>query len=80
MQLVDFERWNDIIAKSKRHSGHIINDDSINSIEDPQPHRSQFRNVQSNTYSFGVILLELILGKSPYCQERGTLLDWVRYS
>ncbi|XP_042438271.1 probable LRR receptor-like serine/threonine-protein kinase At1g63430 [Zingiber officinale] len=75
-KLVDFERWNNTLSKSRMHSGHIMHGGSIDNIEDVR--RSQFRNVQKNIYAFGVILLELISGKPPYSKERGGLLDWAK--
>lgn len=33
--------------------------------------------VQCNIFAFGVILLEIISGRPPYCKDRGCLVDWV---
>lgn len=32
---------------------------------------------ESNVYSFGVLLLEIISGKLPYSEEQGPLVNWV---
>jgi hypothetical protein len=34
-------------------------------------------DVQGNTFAFGVILLEIISGRLPYCKDKGYLVDWV---
>jgi hypothetical protein len=37
-------------------------------------------DIQGNTYAFGVILLEIISGRLPYCKDKGYLVDWVSQS
>jgi serine/threonine protein kinase len=37
-------------------------------------------DIQGNTFAFGVILLEIISGRLPYCKDKGYLVDWVRQS
>uniref|UniRef100_A0ACD5Y3E3 Uncharacterized protein n=2 Tax=Avena sativa TaxID=4498 RepID=A0ACD5Y3E3_AVESA len=33
-------------------------------------------DIQGNTFAFGVILLEIISGRLPYCKDKGYLVDW----
>eukprot|EP00262_Sarcandra_glabra_P005329 TRINITY_DN16794_c0_g1_i1.p1 TRINITY_DN16794_c0_g1~~TRINITY_DN16794_c0_g1_i1.p1 ORF type:complete len:116 (-),score=15.91 TRINITY_DN16794_c0_g1_i1:281-628(-) len=35
-------------------------------------------DVPDNTFAFGVLLLEIISGRPPYCKDRGCLVDWAR--
>lgn len=35
-------------------------------------------DIQGNVYAFGVLLLEIISGRPPYCKDKGGLVDWVR--
>lgn len=37
-------------------------------------------DIQGNTFAFGVILLEIISGRLPYCKDKGYLVDWVSQS
>jgi len=37
-------------------------------------------DIQANTFAFGVILLEIISGRLPYCKDKGYLVDWVSQS
>lgn len=32
---------------------------------------------ETNIYSFGILLIEIISGKSPYAEEKESLLNWV---
>ncbi|KAJ8506133.1 hypothetical protein OPV22_007019 [Ensete ventricosum] len=73
-KLVDFERWKNILLKSRMHSEYVTSGGSLNGSVDSL--KSQFMDVQGNIYAFGVILLELISGRPAYCKERGPLLDW----
>ena len=33
-----------------------------------------------NVFAFGVILLEIISGRPPYCKDRGNLVNWVSWN
>ncbi|XP_075090234.1 protein MALE DISCOVERER 2-like isoform X1 [Nicotiana tabacum] len=57
--------WSELIAKSKFSS-----DDLENSELPPLADR------ETNIYSFGILLLEVISGKSPYSEEKESLLNW----
>ncbi|XP_009613588.1 protein MALE DISCOVERER 2-like [Nicotiana tomentosiformis] len=56
--------WSEILVKSKSASGDIENSE-LPPLADPD----------TNVYSFGILLLEVISGKSPY-SERESLLNW----
>nr|XP_010905095.1 probable LRR receptor-like serine/threonine-protein kinase At1g63430 isoform X2 [Elaeis guineensis] len=75
-KLVDLERWKIILSKSRADSGYIINGGpfhgSVISLE------RRHMDVQGNTFAFGVLLLELISGRPPFCKDRGCLVDWAR--
>ncbi|XP_073005002.1 probable LRR receptor-like serine/threonine-protein kinase At1g63430 isoform X1 [Typha latifolia] len=72
-KLVDFESWKMIFSKSEKNYGYI-NDGAIHDYMDSLEQRHM--DVQSNTLAFGVVLLEIISGRPPYCKDRGSLLDW----
>ncbi|KAF2297801.1 hypothetical protein GH714_003163 [Hevea brasiliensis] len=75
-KLVDFESWKSIIARSEKNSGSIGSQGAIcvlpNSLED------RHLDVQGNVYAFGVLLLEMLSGRSPYCKDKGFLVDWAK--
>ncbi|CAN4105605.1 unnamed protein product [Withania somnifera] len=56
--------WSEIMVKSKFASGDLENSE-LPPLADPE----------TNVYSFGILLLEVISGKSPY-SERESLLSW----
>lgn len=35
-----------------------------------------FQDFEANVFGFGVLLLELISGRPPYCKEQGSITDW----
>ena len=37
-----------------------------------------FENFRYNLFAFGVILLEIISGRLPYCKDKGHLVDWAK--
>lgn len=76
MQLVDFESWKMVFSKSEKNSGYITSGGPFHGYLDSLEQRHM--DVQGNTYAFGVLLLELISGRPPYCKDRGYLVDWVR--
>uniref|UniRef100_M0ZUA4 Receptor protein kinase n=1 Tax=Solanum tuberosum TaxID=4113 RepID=M0ZUA4_SOLTU len=57
--------WSELIAKSK---------DSRDDLENSE--LSALADLETNIYSFGILLLEIISGKSPYSEEQGSLLNW----
>lgn len=78
LQLVDFESWKTIFARSEKHSGSIVSQGAVcvlgNSIE------QRHEDIKGNIYAFGVLLLELVSGRPPYCKDKGHLVNWVRIS
>ncbi|KAL5747469.1 hypothetical protein ACOSP7_024469 [Xanthoceras sorbifolium] len=75
-KLVDFESWKSILSRSEKNSGTIGSQGAIcllpNSLEE------RHLDVQGNIYSFGVLLLEIISGRPPYCKDKGNLVDWAK--
>ncbi|KAL3344127.1 hypothetical protein AABB24_023523 [Solanum stoloniferum] len=57
--------WSELIAKSKDPRDELENSE-LPALADPE----------TNIYSFGILLLEIISGKSPYSEEQGSLLNW----
>lgn len=76
LQLVDFESWKTILARSEKNSGSIGSNGAICVL--PNSLEKRHLDIQGNIYAFGVILLELISGRPPYCKEKGCLVTWVR--
>ncbi|WOK92795.1 hypothetical protein Cni_G01487 [Canna indica] len=64
-KLVDFESWKLIFSRSKKSAGYIMDSREQKDME-----------IQANIYAFGVLLLEIISGRPPYCKERGCLVNW----
>ncbi|XP_075091083.1 protein MALE DISCOVERER 2 [Nicotiana tabacum] len=62
-QITELAFWSEILVKSKSASGDIENSE-LPPLADPD----------TNVYSFGILLLEVISGKSPY-SERESLLN-----
>lgn len=75
-KLVDFESWKTILARSEKHSGSIDSQGSIcvlaNSLE------GRHEDIQGNIYAFGVLLLEIVSGRPPYCKDKGSLVNWAK--
>ncbi|XP_077225932.1 putative LRR receptor-like serine/threonine-protein kinase At1g63430 [Tasmannia lanceolata] len=75
-KLIDFERWKTVLAKSEKNSGSmnkaVVFRAFLDSLDRPN------LDVQGNTFAFGVLLLEIISGRPPYCNDRGCLVDWAR--
>ncbi|KAF2313282.1 hypothetical protein GH714_010129 [Hevea brasiliensis] len=75
-KLVDFESWKSILSRSEKNSGSIGSQGAIcvltNSLE------GRHLDVQGNVYAFGVLLLEIISGRPPYCEDKGRLVDWAK--
>lgn len=66
------------ILRQEKAPGHLNSRSSFpghgDSAEDKQA------DIQGNTFAFGVILLEIISGRLPYCKDKGYLVDWVSQS
>lgn len=75
LQLVDFESWKTIISRSEKNSGAISCEGAVCVL--PSSLDSRHLDVQGNIYAFGVLLLELISGRPPFCKNKGCLVDWV---
>lgn len=59
----EFTFWNEIAEAEKQSSGTKLSDALSTSLE-------------SNVYSFGVILFEMVTGRLPYSVDNGSLEDW----
>lgn len=75
-KLVDFESWKTIIARSEKNSGSIGSQGAICVL--PNSMEARHLDVQGNVYAFGVLLLEIISGRPPYCKDKGCLIDWAK--
>ncbi|XP_074570740.1 putative LRR receptor-like serine/threonine-protein kinase At1g63430 isoform X2 [Curcuma longa] len=73
-KLVELESWKNLFSKSKTNAGHIPSGGFLPgynfSLEQLE------MEVQGNIFAFGVLLLEIISGRPPYCKERGCLINW----
>lgn len=76
LQLVDFESWKNILSRSEKNSGNISNEGAICVL--PNALEARHLDIQGNIYAFGVLLLEIVSGRPPYCEDKGCLVDWVR--
>lgn len=77
VQLVDFECWKTILSRSGKSSGTISNEGAVCIL--PKDLEGRHLDIQGNTYAFGILLLEIISGRPPYCKKRGCLVDWVQF-
>ncbi|KAJ8568867.1 hypothetical protein K7X08_032564 [Anisodus acutangulus] len=64
-KITETDFWSELTVKSKSTS-----DDLENSVLPP------LANPETNVYSFGILLIEIISGKSPYSDEKESLLKW----
>ncbi|KAG6469005.1 hypothetical protein ZIOFF_073702 [Zingiber officinale] len=73
-KLVELESWKILFSKSKTNSGYIPSGGFLPgynfSLEQLE------MEIQGNIFAFGVLLLEIISGRPPYCKERGCLINW----
>lgn len=79
-KLVDFECWKMMfsrhsISRDEKTRGHLNSKSSFPGHGDSAADR-QADDIQANTFAFGVILLEIISGRLPYCKDKGYLVDW----
>ncbi|OMO79494.1 hypothetical protein CCACVL1_13636 [Corchorus capsularis] len=75
-KLVDFESWKAILARSEKNSGSIGSNGAICLL--PNSLEKRHLDIQGNIYAFGVLLLEIISGRPPFCKDRGCLIDWAK--
>ncbi|KAG8659229.1 hypothetical protein MANES_02G023500v8 [Manihot esculenta] len=75
-KLVDFESWKSILSRSEKNSGSIGSQGAICVL--PNSMEGRHLDVQGNVYAFGVLLLEIISGRPPYCEDKGCLVDWAK--
>ncbi|KAL4333806.1 hypothetical protein GQ457_07G009070 [Hibiscus cannabinus] len=75
-KLVDFESWKSILARSEKNSGSVGNNGAVcllpNSVE------KRHLDIQGNVHAFGILILEIISGRPPFCKDRGSLIDWAK--
>uniref|UniRef100_M8BHZ5 Putative LRR receptor-like serine/threonine-protein kinase n=1 Tax=Aegilops tauschii TaxID=37682 RepID=M8BHZ5_AEGTA len=72
-KLVDFECWKMLFSRHEKALGHFNSKDSFPSRDSSE---DKYMDIQGNTFAFGVILLEIISGRLPYCKDKGYLVDW----
>ncbi|XP_074590404.1 LOW QUALITY PROTEIN: putative LRR receptor-like serine/threonine-protein kinase At1g63430 [Curcuma longa] len=72
-KLVDFESWKIIFSESKKSAGYST---GVSLPGYNVPREQQEMGIQANIFAFGVVLLEIISGRPPYCKERGCLINW----
>ncbi|PIA34196.1 hypothetical protein AQUCO_03800049v1 [Aquilegia coerulea] len=75
-KLVDFESWKAVYARSGKSSDSDQNGGVICGF--PDSIEARHLDVEANIFAFGVLLLEIISGRPPYCKDRGCLVDWAR--
>ncbi|KAL6651745.1 hypothetical protein ACP70R_010670 [Stipagrostis hirtigluma subsp. patula] len=73
-KLVDFECWKVMFSKHVKSSSHFNSKASFPGNGDSS--EDKHAAIQGNTFAFGVILLEIISGRLPYCKDKGYLVDW----
>ncbi|KAH0704199.1 hypothetical protein KY290_019477 [Solanum tuberosum] len=66
-KITEIDFWSELTAKSKSSS-----DDLENSVLPP------LADPETNVYSLGILLIEIISGKSPYSEEKQSLLNWIQ--
>ncbi|KAJ8766139.1 hypothetical protein K2173_021656 [Erythroxylum novogranatense] len=75
-KLIEFGSWRIILERSEKNSGSIGSQGAIcvqlNSMEE------RHLDIQGNIYAFGILLLEIISGRPPFCKDKGCLVDWAR--
>ncbi|KAL1569061.1 putative LRR receptor-like serine/threonine-protein kinase [Salvia divinorum] len=75
-KLVDFECWKTVLSRSEKSSGTISNEDAACVL--PKILEGRHLDIQGNIYAFGILLLEIISGRPPYCEDKGCLVDWAK--
>nr|QAS62441.1 somatic embryogenesis receptor kinase 1 [Sedum alfredii] len=75
-KLVDFESWKTILARSEKNTSSIASQGAICVL--PNSLEGRHLDIRGNVFAFGILLLELISGRPPYCKDKGELLDWAK--
>ncbi|KAK4435309.1 putative LRR receptor-like serine/threonine-protein kinase [Sesamum alatum] len=75
-KLVDFESWKTIFSRSEKSSGTISNEGAVCIL--PDSLEGRHLDIQGNVYAFGILLLEIVSGRPPYCKDKGCLVDWAK--
>ncbi|KAL0329775.1 UNVERIFIED_CONTAM: putative LRR receptor-like serine/threonine-protein kinase [Sesamum radiatum] len=75
-KLVDFECWKTIFSRSEKSSGTISNEGAVCIL--PDALEGRHLDIQGNIYAFGILLLEIVSGRPPYCKDKGCLVDWAK--
>ncbi|KAF7810264.1 putative LRR receptor-like serine/threonine-protein kinase [Senna tora] len=75
-KLVDFESWKTILERSEKNSGSVGSQGAVCVL--PNSLEARRLDTQGNIYAFGVLLLEIISGRSPYCKDKGHMVDWAK--
>ncbi|CAA7053924.1 unnamed protein product [Microthlaspi erraticum] len=75
-KLVDFECWKTILARSEKNLRNISSQGAICVL--PSAMESRYLDVSGNIYAFGVLLLEIVSGRPPFCKDRGFLIEWAK--
>ncbi|KAF7828289.1 putative LRR receptor-like serine/threonine-protein kinase [Senna tora] len=72
--LLDFESWKTILERSEKNSDSVGSQGAVCVL----PHSLEARRFdpQGNVHAFGILLLEIISGRRPYCKHKGSLVDW----
>lgn len=68
-QIVERDFWAELALKPKVSGENESEHSELCPSSDPE----------TNVYSFGLLLLEIISGKLPYSKEQGPLLSWVSF-
>ncbi|XP_023520269.1 probable LRR receptor-like serine/threonine-protein kinase At1g63430 isoform X2 [Cucurbita pepo subsp. pepo] len=75
-KLVDFESWKTILSRSEKNSGSIGS--QVNQCILPNSLEPRHLDIESNIYAFGILLLEVVSGRPPYCKDKECLVDWAK--
>ncbi|KAG6399312.1 hypothetical protein SASPL_140788 [Salvia splendens] len=75
-KLVDFECWKTVLSRSEKSSGTISNEGAACIL--PKNMEGRHLDIQGNIYAFGILLLEIVSGRPPYCEDKGCLVDWAK--
>ncbi|KAK6130034.1 hypothetical protein DH2020_036220 [Rehmannia glutinosa] len=65
-----------ILSRSEKSSGTISNEGAVCIL--PNNLEGRHLDIQGNIYAFGILLLEIVSGRPPYCKDKGCLVDWAK--